>query len=59
MHLQVLGDKRDVCRSMGESNAVRIRRPQVRQATAKRAAEIYTEKFGNADGSLPATFQVL
>lgn len=59
MHLQALIDERDVCRSMGESNAVRIRRPRVRQATAKRAAEIYAERFGNEDGSLPATFQVL
>jgi hypothetical protein len=45
-------------RSMGESNAVRIRRPLMRHATAKRAAEIYTEKFGNDDGSIPATYQV-
>lgn len=47
-----------LCRSMGESNAVKIRRPYVRRATAKRAAEIYREKFGNEDGSLPATYQV-
>lgn len=45
-------------RSMGESNAVRIRRPLVRQATAKRAAEIYAEKFGDENGSIPATYQV-
>lgn len=43
---------------MGESNAVRIRRPLMRQATAKRAAEIYAERFMNQDGLLPATYQV-
>ena len=43
---------------MGESNAVRVRRPLMRIATAKRAAEIYVEKFGKEDRSLPATYQV-
>ena len=45
-------------RAMGESNAVRVRRPLMRMATARRAAEIYAEKFGTEDGSLPATYQV-
>ncbi len=42
---------------MGESNAVRVRRPLMRMATARRAAEIYAEKFGTEDGALPATYQ--
>ena len=42
---------------MGESNAVRVRRPLMRLATARRAAEIYAEKFGTEDGALPATYQ--
>ncbi|KAK9917381.1 hypothetical protein WJX75_003779 [Coccomyxa subellipsoidea] len=46
-------------RGMGESNAVHIRRPLMRQATAKRAAEIYAERFMNQDGLLPATYQVI
>lgn len=44
-------------RAMGESNAVRVRRPLMRMATARRAAEIYAEKFGTEDGALPATYQ--
>ena len=44
-------------RAMGESNAVRVRRPLMRLATARRAAEIYAEKFGTEDGALPATYQ--
>ncbi|BDA50516.1 Arginine-hydroxylase NDUFAF5, mitochondrial [Coccomyxa sp. Obi] len=59
MHYSNADDLYHHLRSMGESNAVCIRRPRVRQATAKRAAEIYAEKFGNEDGSLPATFQVI
>ncbi|CAK0787089.1 hypothetical protein CVIRNUC_010305 [Coccomyxa viridis] len=46
-------------RAMGESNAVRVRRPLMRPATARRAAEIYAEKFGTEDGTLPATYQVI
>ena len=42
---------------MGESNAVRVRRPLMRKATALRAAEIYAERFGTEDGALPATYQ--
>ena len=45
-------------RAMGESNAVRVRRPLMRMATARRAAEIYAERFGTEDGALPATYQV-
>ena len=46
-----------IYRAMGESNAVRVRRPLMRTATARRAAEIYAEKFGTEDGGLPATYQ--
>ncbi|CAL5229286.1 g12583 [Coccomyxa viridis] len=46
-------------RAMGESNAVRVRRPLMRLATARRAAEIYAEKFGTEDGALPATYQII
>ena len=45
-------------RRMGESNAVKARRPLLRPATAARAAEVYAAKFGAEDGSLPATYQV-
>ncbi len=47
-------------RGMGESNALvaRRRRP-LRRATLLRAAAIYQEKFGQADGRVPATFQVI
>jgi SAM-dependent methyltransferase len=47
-------------RGMGESNAVLDRRRGVtRSATLLRAAELYSEKFAQADGRLPATFQVI
>ena len=36
---------------------MRVRRPLMRPATARRAAEIYAEKFGTEDGTLPATYQ--
>lgn len=47
-------------RGMGEANAVvnRSRRPTPRAALF-RAAEIYRERFADADGRIPATFQVL
>ena len=47
-------------RGMGESNAlVARRRTPTRRATLARAAAIYAEKFGQADGRVPATFQVI
>ncbi len=47
-------------RAMGESNAVTLRRTSFsRRATLMRAAEIYRARFADADGRMPATFQVL
>jgi NADH dehydrogenase [ubiquinone] 1 alpha subcomplex assembly factor 5 len=47
-------------RAMGEANALveRQRRP-LRRATIARACELYVELFGNAQGRVPATFQLL
>ena len=47
-------------RGMGEANALRERRKTfTRRATMMAAAEVYTERFGDAEGRIPATFQVL
>ena len=47
-------------RGMGESNAILDRRHGLtRRATLLRAAELYRELYGDGDGRLPATFQVL
>ncbi len=47
-------------RAMGESNAlVERRRTLTRRATLARATAIYEERFGQADGRVPATFQVI
>ncbi|TPX33639.1 hypothetical protein SmJEL517_g03518 [Synchytrium microbalum] len=46
-------------RSMGESNAVASRKPYLRRETIQRASEIYKEMYGNPDGTIPATFNVL
>ena len=47
-------------RGMGETNAVNERRRiPLKRATLMRAAEIYAEKFGNADGRVTATFEIL
>lgn len=47
-------------RGMGEANAVlaRPRRPPRRAAIA-RADELYRRRFGDSDGRLPATFQII
>jgi SAM-dependent methyltransferase len=46
-------------RAMGESNAVlERRRGFTRRTTLARAAAIYAERFGRADGRIPATFQL-
>ncbi len=47
-------------RGLGESNAVaaRAKRPTRRQ-TLLEAARLYWKRFGDADGRVPATFQVL
>jgi len=47
-------------RAMAESNAVRDRRTTLtRRETLARAAAIYAERHGGADGRVPATFDVL
>lgn len=47
-------------RGMGESNAVaERRRGPSRRATLLRAAELYAERFAQADGRIPATFEVV
>lgn len=47
-------------RAMGASNMLETRRKQpVTRALLMRAGEIYAEKFANADGRIPATFEIL
>jgi len=47
-------------RGMGETNALAARRRQfMRRTTLARAALIYAERFAEADGRIPATFEVL
>lgn len=47
-------------RAMGESNAVAERRRGfTRRATLARAAAIYAERFGRADGRIPASFEII
>ncbi|XP_003392146.1 PREDICTED: arginine-hydroxylase NDUFAF5, mitochondrial-like, partial [Amphimedon queenslandica] len=46
-------------KGMGENNAVKHRPNYIRRTTLKRAAEIYKSDYGNEDGSVPATFQLL
>jgi SAM-dependent methyltransferase len=50
----------DDLRGMGESNAVTERRKAwSRRETLLHAAQIYEETYGDADGKVPATFQVI
>ena len=47
-------------RGMGETNALAARRRGgLRRATLAHAASIYRERFGDADGRIPATFEIL
>jgi SAM-dependent methyltransferase len=47
-------------RGMGETNALAARRRGfLRRATLARAAQLYAERFGDAEGRIPATFEVL
>ncbi|KAG9299949.1 hypothetical protein G9A89_009677 [Geosiphon pyriformis] len=46
-------------RAMGESNAVLTRRPFLKRDTMLAAAAIYKELYGNPEGTIPATFQIL
>jgi SAM-dependent methyltransferase len=50
----------DDLRGMGESNAVHARRKAwTRRETLVHAAQLYEEQFGNGDGTIPATFEVV
>jgi len=47
-------------RGMGETNALAARRRGgLRRATLARAAVLYTERFGDGAGRIPATFEIL
>jgi SAM-dependent methyltransferase len=47
-------------RAMGESNALADRAgPRLTRAVLARAFEIYAERFGEADGRLPTTFDII
>ena len=46
-------------RDMGETNALMARRRFLSRATLARAGAIYAERFGDAQGRIPATFEVL
>jgi hypothetical protein len=46
-------------RGMGETNALNARRRFMRRTTLARAALIYAERFAEANGHIPATFEVL
>ena len=47
-------------RGMGETNALTARRrTPLRRATLARAALLYAERFGQRDGRIPATFEIL
>ncbi|MBL0406065.1 methyltransferase domain-containing protein [Microvirga aerilata] len=47
-------------RQMGLTNALQDRRrTPLRRATLIRAAEIYAERFGEPDGRIPATFEIV
>mgnify|MGYP000315484682 FL=1 len=50
----------DDLRGMGESNAVMERRKAwSRRETLLHAAQVYEDTYGDADGKVPATFQVI
>ena len=47
-------------RGMGETNVIgERRRVPLTRTTLKRACDIYVEKFGNADGRVTATFEIV
>jgi hypothetical protein len=46
-------------RGMGETNALVARRRFLSRATLTRASAIYAERFGDAEGRIPATFEIL
>eukprot|EP00112_Aurelia_sp_Birch-Aquarium-sp1_P015801 Seg353.6 transcript_id=Seg353.6/GoldUCD/mRNA.D3Y31 product="Arginine-hydroxylase NDUFAF5 mitochondrial" protein_id=Seg353.6/GoldUCD/D3Y31 len=46
-------------KGMGENNAARNRKSVLHRRTVEAASRIYKEYYGNPDGSIPATFQIL
>jgi len=46
-------------KGMGENNASWNRKSILRRKTVEYASKVYQEYYGNEDGSIPATFQVL
>jgi SAM-dependent methyltransferase len=47
-------------RGMGETNALAARRhASLRRATLARAATLYADRFGDAEGRIPATFEII
>ncbi len=47
-------------RAMGETNALSVRRHEsLRRGTLARAATLYHQRFGLADGRIPASFEIL
>ena len=49
----------DDLRGMGENNATWSRKNVLRRKTIEVASQIYKEMYGDDDGNIPATFQVL
>nr|SVE77725.1 EOG090X09JT [Daphnia lumholtzi]SVE78352.1 EOG090X09JT [Daphnia lumholtzi]SVE78981.1 EOG090X09JT [Daphnia lumholtzi] len=49
----------DDLKGMGENNASWIRKPHLHRDTMFAASAIYKELYGNEDGSIPATFQII
>lgn len=52
---ELMADLRD----MGESNAILGRRTHISRDVLLAADAIYKELYGNADGTVPATFQII
>lgn len=46
-------------KAMGESNAVKQRRSTINKDTLMAAASIYKSLYGDEDGGVPATFQII
>ncbi|CAD5121242.1 DgyrCDS9775 [Dimorphilus gyrociliatus] len=46
-------------RGMGETNCAWSRKPKLFRSTLEAASAIYKDMYGNEDGSIPATFQIL
>ena len=46
-------------RGMGETNALAARRRFMRRATLARTVMVHAERFGDSEGRIPATFEIL